>query len=341
MGRDLEALRSELNALDRRLLECVAERQRLVEEIGHTKQESGRGTRDFEREKQVLDRARENARDLDLDPELASTLMTELIRASLTRQESDRVRAEGQGANQRALVFGGGGKMGRWFVEFLASQGYSVAVHDPAAAAAEPSSSCDNWEDRLDEFDLIVLAAPIRVCAELLERLAVLRPRGVIFDIASLKSPLRIGLRSLADAGCAVCSVHPMFGPDTRLLSGRHVILVDLGHGEALERAGALFSGTMAEVTSMSLEDHDRVVAYILGLSHVLNIAFFTALRESGEASERLGQLSSTTFEQQLGVGVVPVDQQGLQSVTHRVLLGLGVHRQGHRHVVIGAGIDV
>ena len=29
------------------------------------------------------------------------------------------------------------------------------------------------------------------------------------------------------DAGVAVASIHPMFGPDVRLLAGRHVILVD------------------------------------------------------------------------------------------------------------------
>ena len=30
-------------------------------------------------------------------------------------------------------------------------------------------------------------------------------------------------------AGCNVTSVHPMFGPDTELLSGRHVIFIDVG----------------------------------------------------------------------------------------------------------------
>jgi chorismate mutase/prephenate dehydrogenase len=35
-------------------------------------------------------------------------------------------------------------------------------------------------------------------------------------------------------------------------------------------------------------------------LSHALNIAFFTALAESGEAAPKLAQLSSTTFDAQL-----------------------------------------
>jgi chorismate mutase / prephenate dehydrogenase len=40
----------------------------------------------------------------------------------------------------------------------------------------------------------------------------------------------------------------------------------------------------------------------VLGLSHALNIAFFTALAESGEAAPKLARLSSTTFDAQMEV---------------------------------------
>jgi chorismate mutase/prephenate dehydrogenase len=63
-----------------------------------------------------------------------------------------------------------------------------------------------------------------------------------------------------------------------------------------------LFAPTMAEQVVMSLDDHDRLIAYVLGLSHALNIAFFTALAESGEAAPRLARMSSTTFDSQLDV---------------------------------------
>jgi chorismate mutase/prephenate dehydrogenase len=43
-------------------------------------------------------------------------------------------------------------------------------------------------------------------------------------------------------------------------------------------------------------------MAFVLGLSHALNIAFFTALAESGEAAPRLARMSSTTFDAQLDV---------------------------------------
>ena len=58
----------------------------------------------------------------------------------------------------------------------------------------------------------------------------------------------------------------------------------------------------MVEQVVTTLDDHDRLIAYVLGLSHAINIAFFTALAESGEAAPRLARLSSTTFDAQLAV---------------------------------------
>ena len=93
-----------------------------------------------------------------------------------------------------------------------------------------------------------------------------------------------------------------MFGPDTELLSGRHVIFIDLGDATALQEARSLFGSTMADLVVMGLDEHDRLIAFVLGLSHALNIAFFTALAESGEAAPRLARMSSTTFDAQLDV---------------------------------------
>jgi chorismate mutase/prephenate dehydrogenase len=191
--------------------------------------------------------------------------------------------------------------MGTWFTRFLSSQGFEVEVADPVAPAGDFRHLAD-WRDSSLDHDLVVVAAGLRATQEILSEMVERRPRGVVFDIGSLKSPLRRPLRELAAAGVEVTSIHPMFGPDTELLSGRHVILVDLGSNEANHRVQELFGSTMAEVVEMDLEHHDRAVAYILGLSHALNIAFFTALAESGEAVPQLARLSSTTFDEQLAV---------------------------------------
>ena len=298
---NLDELRAALTDLDGQLLELVARRQALSEQVAAVKRAAGRPTRDFGREREVILKGRNTAERLKISPDLAESLLRQLILSSLATQEHARVAAQAHGSGKRALVIGGAGKMGGWFSEFLASQGFRVAIADPQGALPGFDSVPDWQADPLD-FDLIVLATPLSVTAELLGVIARRRPRGLVFDIGSLKTPLRAGLDALVSAGCRVTSVHPMFGPDTHLLSGRHVIFVDLGSSEALAEAQELFAPTMAERVVMGLDEHDRLIAYVLGLSHALNIAFFTALAESGEAAPRLARLSSTTFDSQLEV---------------------------------------
>ena len=297
----LDDLRNKLGGLDRDILKLVAQRQKLASEIGAEKRDQGIPPRDYGQEKDVIQRARDAAAEHGLPGEVARELMLLLIRSSLTVQEQDQVAARGDGGGKRVLIIGGRGKMGRWFVRFLSSQGYVVETADPSGPVPGCRHHAD-WRSAGLDQDIIVVAAPLRVSGQILLELAERPPRGLIFDIGSLKSPLRPGLSALARAGARVTSLHPMFGPDVELLSGRHVIVVDLGVPEANEEAAQLFSSTMATIARMDLEGHDRQIAYVLGLSHALNIAFFTALANSGEAAPALAQLSSTTFDDQLGV---------------------------------------
>ena len=297
----LDPLRAELGAIDRDILALVARRQATAQKIGQIKREAGIATRDYRQERDVVERARAAAQQHGLTPELGEELILALIRGSLTVQEKDTVAARGEGSGRRALVIGGGGNMGRWFVRYLSAQGFEVEVADPAGGPAGVPHHAD-WRTLELDHELVVVAAPMPVTAAILGELATRPPRGVVFDVGSLKSPLRAGLHALRAAGARVTSVHPMFGPDTELLSGRHVIFVDVGSPEATAAARALFEPTMATLVEMDLESHDRLIAYVLGLSHARNIAFFTALADSGEAAPRLATLSSTTFDAQLGV---------------------------------------
>src|SRR5271154_3585123 len=211
---NLDELRSALTELDGELLALVAKRQALSEQVAAVKRATGRATRDFAREREVILRGRKAAERLGLKPALAEALLRQLIQSSLATQEQARVAAQGQGTGKRALVIGGRGKMGAWFADFLASQGFRVQIADPAGAL-ESFEHVPDWQlDALDQ-DLIVLATPLSATAELLKVLAGRRPRGLIFDLGSLKTPLRAGLDALVKAGCRVTSVHPMFGPDT------------------------------------------------------------------------------------------------------------------------------
>jgi chorismate mutase/prephenate dehydrogenase len=100
-----------------------------------------------------------------------------------------------------------------------------------------------------------------------------------------------------------------MFGPNEIGLSGRHIIFVDVGHAEANAEARALFAHTAAECVDLSLEEHDEVMAWVLSLSHLVNIAFASTLAGSGEAVPLLRQISSSTFNAQLRVAAQVVSE--------------------------------
>lgn len=288
-------------ALDREILELAARRRDLAERVGSLKEMTGSPTRDFSQERVVLERARKIAGELGLSERLTDALMRLLIGQALTTQEQQRIQRSDTGSGRSVLVIGGSGRMGRWFVDFLSTQGFGVEIADPAG----PTSGFEwyeDWESVTLDHDFIVVAAPLRPTAVILDRLAERRPSGIVFDIGSLKSPLAGPLQSLVESGVQTASIHPMFGPDTEMLSGKHVIVVDVGHPEAMHSVERLFASTMADVVEMSLEDHDRLIALVLGLSHALNITFFSTLERSGVSAQRLAALASTTFDEQLKV---------------------------------------
>jgi len=297
----LQSLREELGGVDQDILRLAARRRELALEIGRVKERSQKGTRDYGQEKVVIERACRAAEALGLPEGLAENLMRELIRSSLSVQEQQRVIAEGEGSGQRVLIIGGAGKMGRWFATFLSSQGYGVEIADPAGPVAD-FPHFGRWQDAPPGHDIVIVATPLGHSQTVLQQLLENPPTGIVFDVGSLKSPLTKGLQDLRDAGVKVTSVHPMFGPDVGLLSGKHVVFCDVGVPEATAKAWGLFEATMADRVEMSLEEHDRLIAYVLGLSHAVNIAFFTALSNSAEEVPRLARMSSTTFDSQLAV---------------------------------------
>ena len=307
---DLHQWRAQLDAVDRQLLELVAERQRIVAHIGRSKHRQGRHLRDFQRERQVLEQAAARGAELGLPATLCQHLMSLLIEHSLSSQERGSLSHHRAGAGRRALVIGGLGRMGGWFADFLDIQGYNVHIADHAATgtAACPYPLSHDWREAIAEADLIAIAAPMAASAEILSELGqhhqqgTLRDDVLIFDVGSLKTPLLPALKQLAGRGLGVVSLHPLFGPATHMLSGRHVVVVDLGHPTAAAQARALFTTTMAEVVTLDADEHDRLMAYVLSFSHLLNIAFARVLARGGEQALRLRRISSTSFEEQLKV---------------------------------------
>lgn len=299
----LENLRRRIRNLDAALLGLVAERMELAREAGAMKRAAGLPLRDFEVEKRVLERAAEAAGGLGLAGDVARGVMSQLVEEACRVQEEAHFSAF-TGEAESILIVGGRGKMGGWFARFLGNQGHRVRLWDLSDAGASP-----DLDTSLAGTSLALVAVSLDAVAPTIERVAASGYEGVICDIASLKAHLRAPVERARALGARVTSIHPMFGPGARTLSDKVVCLCDCGDREAMERAAALFRDTAARLVELSLEEHDRLASYVLGLSHFVNLVYSSVLERSGCSRAQLDAVASTTFRAQVATAASVVQE--------------------------------
>ncbi len=286
-------MRWHIEEVDNQILDLIGQRMRLANRMGQYKAGRAAPVRNLRVEDQVVARYASRAKDSGISEGAAAQIARLLIRESVDAQ----MRIPQTKEPKRITVVGGAGKMGSWLSAFFAERGHKVTVHDIVSTTKFPFEN--NLKRAVDGADVIVLATPIGRTPEVLERVLAMKPKGLVFDVNSVKEPVIPLLKKAAAKKVKVSSVHPMFGPDTRILLDRNVIVCDCGSEEGTRIAKELFDGIGLSVRVVKLEKHDEIIAYVLGASHAINIAFFNALVKSGHGYEELKAYASTTFEKQ------------------------------------------
>lgn len=293
MAASLEELRREIASVDAAMVELVASRLALAAEVGEAKRVAGLPVRSFSTEAEVLERFQRLGAAAGLDERLAERIAHLLIGAAVRVQETSPGTGAARGL--RILLVGGAGKIGRWFAEFFAGQGHRVSTLDPAGPVAGFPVVSD-LATGVHAAEAIIITTPLTVGREVLDRVLGLAPDGLVADAFSLKSHVLDLLRGAAGRGLRVASLHPLFGPGVRTLSGRIMAVCDCGNATAADEAAALFTDTALTITRLPVARHDEYMQYVLGLSHLVAILFFTTLARSGRSYEDLAQVASTTF---------------------------------------------
>lgn len=294
MSQDLEQLRRRIAEADAALVELVARRLALARQVGEVKRAGGLPVRSYTTESEVLGRFHDLAARAGLDDGLAERLALLLIGEAVRTQEA--LGEERSGPGRHILLIGGAGKMGRWFAGFFASQGHAVSILDPAGPVG-PFATPASLEAGVRAADVVLVTTPLAAGREVLRDVLALGPPGLVADTFSLKSHVLDVLAEAAGSGShRVASLHPLFGPDVRTLAGRVVAVCDCGDAAAADEAAALFSDTALTITRLPLAHHDELMQYVLGLSHLAAILFFTTLSGSGRSYADLARVASTTF---------------------------------------------
>jgi prephenate dehydrogenase len=180
----------------------------------------------------------------------------------------------------KVAILGGAGKMGRWLAQFLKQKGFEVAIHSRSlhrakSAARELDVHYLDSIEAVRTMDIVIVSTTIKSTADVIRRVSPkMHSNAILFDIASVKGTIIDALKEAHVQGVRAISVHPMFGPGAKSLTGKHVILIPVSDDQALiNEILDLFREAEIHVLS-SGEAHDFMMALTLALPHFLNIVF-------------------------------------------------------------------
>jgi prephenate dehydrogenase len=166
------------------------------------------------------------------------------------------------------------------------------------AAAASPAQA-------VREADLIVLATPVGSMPELLAELAAeLGSSTIVTDVGSTKADvLAAARRALGTAFARFVGAHPIAGceqsgpdgADPDLFEGCTVVITDAGETrpDALARIEQLWHACGARVVRMDAAEHDRMLAAVSHLPHVLAFALVAQIAGQPDAQRKLSLAGS------------------------------------------------
>lgn len=289
---EIARLREEIASVDKEIVAHVARRLHLAEQVGIEKRALSLPLRDSDAEERVVARLLATCVTSGISDRFAEGLSRLLIDESLQRQGTLEPPVP---TNQRVLVVGGAGEMGRWLCRYLRSRGHEVLVND-IAGPLEGFGFEPDLAKGVRRADVVAVSVPMTEAPKVLRQIAKLRPKALVFDICSLKSPIEGELRQMGKAGLRIASVHPMFGPNLFPLSSGNITFSDCGSGVAVLEAKELFRPSGATLIDMSLDHHDEFMAFLLGLSHLTLLTFARSVSKSPFQFGGLRRPAGTTF---------------------------------------------
>ena len=285
---DLKVLRDQLDAIDSRLFEAVADRGRVVSRIAALKAQDGRALFDREREQLVREKHLSLGKAAGLTPAACESISRSILGSSHAQQaahvaQTDHVR--------KILLVGGHGGMGRFLAREFTNRGHTVDLLD---RGEEERLAASVWS-----ADIVVVCVPMGVALEVVSEVApLMRPDALLCDINSLKMEVCEAMGRLANS--EVLGLHPMFGPTVDSFLRQKVVVCDIKSGPL----GAWFRQELGHMGAELVESdpltHDRMMAVVQVLVHFNTLVTGEALRRSGASIEESLAFTSPIYRLEL-----------------------------------------
>ena len=194
-------------------------------------------------------------------------------------------------------IIGAGGSMGKWFSEYFVKKGFEVTGFDNTNPVAKNIKKAKSLISAILNVDYVLLSTPTKKTPEIIRLIAKeMKRESYLIDITSQKAKTAAALGKIPAKVSPIC-MHPMFGPGAKNLKNHNIVLVPIKDGKKeLNVVRNLFpDGNFVTIDST---EHDKKIATILGLTHLINIAFANILAKDDKITLTV-KMAGTTFKAQ------------------------------------------
>ncbi len=199
---------------------------------------------------------------------------------------------------KKLTVIGAGGQMGKWFTKYFASKNFEVTGYDlENKILGKDIIEASSLVGGILKADYVILCTPTRKTPEIIRLIAKEMQRGTyLIEISSEKSKVVSSLSKMPAKINPIC-IHPMFGPGIKTIKGQNIISVPIKDAKKeLTVAKSLFEG--ANFVTIDAVEHDKKIAVILGLTHLVNLVFAKIISKD-EKMMLTEKMSGSTFRVQ------------------------------------------
>lgn len=202
----------------------------------------------------------------------------------------------------KVAIIGGSGRMGRWLARFLLKDGQDVVAigrNKSRLREVKQQLSIETATslDAVKTADVVLISVPMDSFETVVKQLSpYLRPEQIIMDITSIKArPVEVMHRYIKTG--KVLGTHPMFGPGAKDFSKQNVVLTPTRKKETAlaQKVKQYLEARGARVALMTPQEHDEMMAVVLGLAHFIALVSADALLSFNQLKQ-MEKVGGTTY---------------------------------------------
>ncbi|MCG9555406.1 bifunctional chorismate mutase/prephenate dehydrogenase [Vibrio sp. Isolate31] len=291
MAVELNELRDQIDAVDKQMLDLLAQRLALVEKVGEVKSEHGLPIYVPEREAAMLASRRQEAEKIGVPPQLIEDILRRTMRESYASEKDSGFKCLNPELRSVVIV-GGNGQLGGLFGRMFKLSGYEVKVLG--------SQDWDKADEILDNVGLVVVTVPIHLTEGVIAKLGNLPSDCILCDLTSIKSKPLQAMMNMHHG--PVVGLHPMFGPDVSSLAKQVIVYSDGRGSESYQWLLDQFGIWGASLCQMDAADHDHGMTLIQALRHFTSFAYGLHLSKENPNIDQLLKLSSPIYRLEIAM---------------------------------------